>query len=93
MLKTNKDRIQRKLVQEGYKLGCYDNGLEKLNYANLMKVINRIPEGATDVPVFINRKPHIVEIFDVDDEYDFKLLSKAQYQSQYGHQYDDKFGW
>lgn len=93
MLKTNKQKIQAKLQEEGFEIGCYDNNLEQLNNANLKKVLKKIPFGATDVPVCLNRKPYIVEVFDVDSQYDFKLLSKKQYQQQYGHQYDEDFGW
>lgn len=90
---TNKERIIKKLSQIEYDLGCYDKDMEKLNYNNLKKVLKNIGYGSTDVQVFINRKPHIVEVSEVENEYDFKLLSKAEYQSQYGHQYDEDFGW
>ena len=90
---TNKERIIKKLSQIEYDLGCYDKDIEKLNYNNLKKVLKNIGYGSTDVQVFINRKSYIVEVSEVESEYDFKLLSKEEYRNLYGDQYDEDFGW
>lgn len=47
--------------------------------------------GATDIQVSYNKKRYIVEIFDVDNEYDFTMMSKTAYRSIYGDEYDEKF--
>lgn len=66
---TNKQRVEKYLLKLEYKLGCYDSGLEKLNGSNLKKIIDNI-EYTTDTKVFINRKPYIVQIDEIDNEID-----------------------
>ena len=92
-MKTNKQRIEEKLNKEGFALGCWDKRLEKLNYYNIKKVLDNIPFGATDIQVSYNKKRYIVEIFDVDNEYDFTMMSKTAYRNTYDYEYDEKFNW
>lgn len=92
-MKTNKQRIEEKLNKEGFALGCWDKRLEKLNYYNIKKVIGNIPFGSTDIQVSYNKKKYIVEIFDIDNEYDFAMISKTAYLSIYDDEYDKKFDW
>ena len=92
-MKTNKQRIEEKLNKEGFALGCWDKRLEKLNYYNIKKVLDNLCFGATDIQVSYNRKRYIIEISDVDNEYDFAMISKTAYRSIYGDEYDEKFDW
>lgn len=92
-MKTNRDRISEKLSKEGFTIGCWDKQLDKLNYNNIKKVLDNIPFGATDIKVAYNRKTYIVEVYDVDNEYDFTMISKTAYRSIYGDEYDEKFDW
>jgi hypothetical protein len=87
-MKTNKQRISEKLNKEGFAIGCYDSNIDKLNYNNIKKVLDDIPFGATDVQVSYNRKKYIVEVSDVDNEYDFKMSAKSTYLDKYG---DDEY--
>lgn len=80
---TNKQRVEKHLSKLEYKLGCYDSDLEKLNGSNLKKVIDNI-EYATDTKVFMNRKPYIVQIDEVDNEIDLSILTLSEYESRYG---------
>ena len=92
-MKTNKKRIEEKLNREGFIIGYWDKQLDKLNYNNIKKVLEDIPFGATDIQVFLNRRAFIIEVSDVDNEYDFKMTSISSYHSKYGDEYDEKFNW
>ena len=85
-MKTNKEIIISKIKSEGYTLGIYDNILDKLNKQNLKKVLDNI-KYVSDTKVFINRKPYIVEISEVDSEIDFSIITLVEYESRYGKWY------
>lgn len=85
-MKTNKEIIVSKIKSEGYTLGIYDNVLDKLNKQNLKKVLDNI-KYVSDTKVFINRKPYIVEISEVDSEIDFSIITLVEYESRYGKWY------
>lgn len=87
-MKINKQRIEEKLNKEGFIIGCYDNNIDKLNYNNVKKILDNLCFGATDVQVSLNRKKYIIEISDVDNEYDFKMTAKNTYLDRYG---DDEY--
>lgn len=82
----NKEVIINKIKSEGYTLGIYDNTLDKLNKQNLKKVLDNI-KYISDTKVFINRKPYIVEISEVDSEIDFSIITLVEYESRYGKWY------
>lgn len=82
----NKEVIINKIKSEGYTLGIYDNVLDKLNKQNLKKVLDNI-KYVSDTKVFINRKPYIVEISEVDSEIDFSIITLVEYESRYGKWY------
>lgn len=84
-MKTNKEIIIEELNKYSLKLGCFDELINKLNKGNLSKIIKELEHcDSTDVDVFINRVLHVVEIFVVDEEIDFNLLTKEEYISRYG---------
>ena len=85
-MKTNKEIIVNKIKSEGYILGIYDNTLNKLNKQNLKKVLDNI-RYISDTKIFINRKPYIIEISEVDSEIDFNALTLAEYENRYGRWY------
>ena len=87
-MKTNKQRVSEKLNKENFTIGCWDKNIDKLNYNNIKKVLDDIPFGSTDVQVSYNRKKYIIEINDVDNEYDFKMTSKTSYLNKYD---DDEY--
>lgn len=87
-MKTNRDRISEKLSKEGFTIGCWDKNIDKLNYNNIKKILDDIPFGATDIQVSLNRKKYIVEVSDVDNEYDFKMTAKNVYLNKYD---DDEY--
>lgn len=82
----NKEIIINKIKSEGYTLGIYDNVLDKLNKQNLKKILDNI-KYVSDTKVFINRKPYIVEISEVDSEIDFNVITLDEYESRYGKWY------
>ena len=85
-MKSNKEIIINKIKSEGYILGIYDNTLNKLNKQNLKKVLDNI-KYISDVKIFINRKPYIIEISEVDSEIDFNALTLTEYENRYGKWY------
>lgn len=85
-MKTNKEIIINKIKSEGYIIGIYDNTLNKLNKQNLKKVLDNI-KYVSDTKVFINRKPYIVEISEVDSEIDFNVITLVEYENRYGKWY------
>lgn len=87
-MKTNKEIIINKIKSEGYILGIYDNALNKLNKQNLKKVLDNI-KYVSDTKVFINRKPYIVEISEIDNEIDFNVITLNEYESRYGKFVED----
>ena len=87
-MKTNKEIIINKIKSEGYTLGIYDNMLDKLNKQNLKKVLDNI-KYVSDTKVFINRKPYIVEISEIDNEIDFNAMTLNEYESRYGKFVED----
>lgn len=87
---TNRDKIIKKLETDGYSIGCYHNNINRLNYQNLKKILKKMCYGSTDVRVFLNRKPYVVEIFDIDGEYDFYMITKEEYITRYSdYQYNE----
>lgn len=83
MKKTNREIIIEKVFNEGYDMGIYDKFLDKLNKSNLKKVLDNI-RYTSDTKVFINRKPFIVEISEVDNEIDFNIIPLYKYEDMYG---------
>ena len=87
-MKTNKQIIIEKVLSEGYELGIYDKYLNKLNKQNLKKVLDNI-RYTSDTKVFIDRKPFIVEIDEVNNEVDFNILTLREYEYRYGEWEED----
>lgn len=87
-MKTNKQRIEEKLRKEDFIIGCYDSNIDKLNYNNVKKILDNLCFGATDIQISYNRKKYIIEINDVDNEYDFKMTLKTSYLNKYN---DDEY--
>ena len=82
-MKTNKQIIIEKVLSEGYELGIYDKFIDKLNKTNLKKVLDNI-RYTSDTKIYINRKPFIVEISEVDNEIDFNIIPLYKYEDMYG---------
>lgn len=86
---SNREIIEKKLIEKGYKLGCWSALMELLPKKQLEKVIeNMFYQEDTDVT--IRRKLYVVEIDEVDGEIDFSVLSKEEYISRYGDERWDK---
>ena len=79
----NKDKIIKRIEKEGYKLGTWDNTLNKLNTTNLKKVLDNI-KYQSDTKININRKSYIVEMDEVDGEIDLNVLTLSEYEDRYG---------
>lgn len=67
-----------------YKLGCYDENIEKVSLKELSRIVDALDYDASDVIVSIRRKLHVVEIFTVDNEIDLSIQNLDSYISQYG---------
>ena len=87
MTKTNKEVIAKKITP--LVIGCYDEKMETLNKTNLKKVLNELEYDLdTRIEVFINRKKHIIEVCNVDDEVDFEVLTMSEFNRRNGEQID-----
>lgn len=86
---NNKEIIEKKVAELGYKIGCWDNNIEKLSRLNLNKVLRYLEEEYTDVLVDVDREKYIVEIATVDNEKDLNMLSDKSYESQYGRKFEE----
>ena len=83
MTKTNKEVLANKIAP--LVIGCYDKKMKDLNQTNLKKVLNELEYDLdTRVEVFINRKKHIIEICNVDDEVDFEVLTMSEFRNRNG---------
>ena len=83
MTRTNKEVIANKIAP--LKTGCYDKKMNDLNQTNLKKVLNELEYDLdTRVEVFINRKKHIIEVCNVDDEVDFEVLTMSEFRNRNG---------
>lgn len=79
----NKKLVIKELEKEGYKLGCWDSEINKLNNTNLKKVLDNI-SFESDTKVFLNRKPYIVQIDNVEGEIDFNMIILEEYEDSFG---------
>ena len=83
MTKANREVIADKIAP--LVIGCYDKKMNDLNKTNLKKVLNELEYDLdTRVEVFINRKKHIIEICNVDDEVDFEVLTMSEFNRRNG---------
>lgn len=80
----NREKVEATLKELERALGCYDKQLEQLSEAELNKVLAQMEYGSGDIQVMWNNEPHVVEVYHVDDEVDFELISEEQYARQYG---------
>jgi hypothetical protein len=80
----NKLEIQQKLMGVGLLLGTYNSKIEKLSKEDLAKILENIEFGSTDIGVTIGAKDYVVEIFHVDNEVDFNLITTREYVLTYG---------
>lgn len=91
----NKSPLEKKFQQKldslkeqtqiNYTISTLDKEIEKLSVFEQKKILEAITGDATDVKV----KDGYVEIAYVDNEVDFMFLTKGEYISRYGEQYDD----
>ena len=84
MAVDNRTMIENKVKALGYKVGCYDQYIEKLSKKELTNVICEISGDSTDVDVKIRNIKYVVEISVVDDEIDFNMLTQSEYINRYG---------
>jgi hypothetical protein len=80
----NKLDIEKKLMSIGFSLGTYDSKIDKLSKEELVKILNNIEYGSTDIWVILDRNEYVVEIYHVDNEIDLKLISTNEYAKTYG---------
>jgi hypothetical protein len=86
----NKLVIQQKLMSLGLLLGTYDSGIEKLSKEGMAKILDNIEYGSTDIGVTIGENDCVVEIYHVDNEVDFNLITTREYALTYGRIFTNK---
>lgn len=80
---SNYKRIEKRCNKYGFRIGCYDDQLNKLSENNLRRVLAEI-EYSTDTKVMLHNKPYIAELDEVDGEIDIKLTPLKEYESRFG---------
>ena len=80
---SNYKRIEKRCNKYGFRIGCYDEQLNKLSENNLRRVLAEI-EYSTDTKVMLHNKPYIAELDEVDGEIDIKLTPLKEYESRFG---------
>lgn len=81
---TNKTKIKEKLLSIGFTLGCYDKEMDRLSQEDLNKVLDNMEYGSTDIGVTLNGTQSVVEVYHVDSEVDFKIITAKDYAKTYG---------
>lgn len=81
-----KNIIETKLQSLDMTIGCYDPKLEELTKPNLKKLLDNLEYGSTDVTISIKRRKHVVEVYHVDNEADFNVMTFAEYRNTYGRE-------
>ena len=79
----NYKRIEKRCNKYGFRIGCYDEQLNKLSENNLRRVLAEI-KYSTDTKVMLHNKPYIAELDEVDGEIDIKLTPLKEYESRFG---------
>ena len=83
---TNKDKIQLKIKELGYEVGCCDERLNTLTTVATKKVLEALDEEYTDVFITMKKVFHVVvEIATVDNEKDVNFYFMSDYFKQYGN--------
>lgn len=81
---NNREKLATKLKEENLTIGCYQQQIEHLSEDDLNKVLEQMLHGSCDVQVTLNNQPFVVEVYHVDKEVDFELISESDYEMQYG---------
>lgn len=83
---SNREKLAEFLEGSELSIGCYDKNIDKLSVTNFNKILSAVDSryDALDIDVSLNRKKYVVELFIVDNEVDLNLISKENYQAQYG---------
>lgn len=84
---NNKELVEKRVAELGYKIGCWDKDVENLSRYSLNKVLRYLDEEYTDVLVDFNKEKYIIEIATVDDEKDLCMISKKDYEKKYGRKF------
>lgn len=87
--KTNKKIILEKVKDLGLEVGCWDNDMEKLPKEELKIVLDKIGFGSSDIQIVINGVDYLVEYNEVDNECDFCLKTRVEYESMFGEIYEE----
>lgn len=88
--KTNKELVDEVIAKEELVLDSYDSKLDKIPAKQFQKVLDAIGYGSSSsIHISFNNKDYIVEISEVDSEVDIWLITREEYESQYGEIYEE----
>lgn len=86
---SHRVKLEEKLKSEKLTIGCYDKAIDGLSEKEFIKVLEKVEYGSGDVQVILNNQPYVVEIYHVDNEVDFELISESDYETQYGRRVEE----
>ncbi len=81
---TNKESIIAGLNKQGLTLGCWDDSVEKVTKKEMKRVIESIGFGSCTVHLVLRNKDYVLTIDEVDNEVDFKLETREEYEDYAG---------
>jgi hypothetical protein len=80
------DKINKALISEGLKLGCYSDEIDHINDSTVKKIVQAIKNyDTTDIKTTINKNACYIEVVMIDKEVDLIYLSKNEYHGRYGN--------
>lgn len=88
--KSNEELVKEVIAKEELVLDSYDKKLDKVPAEQFKKVLDAIGYGSSSsIHISFNNKDYIVEISEVDSEVDIWLITREEYESQYGEIYEE----
>ena len=87
---TNKDRVAKVLKKDDFKIGIFD---ERLNDCSVgwCKIMIELSAYPGDRLIKIQRVPDILEVSQVDDEIDYRVITPEGYESLYGRAFGEEY--
>lgn len=80
----NRTQLAQALATFGARIGCYDSAMDLLSPDAMAQIIPQLPYGSQDIVVTHQQQPYVVELYEVENELDFNLITAEDYELLYG---------
>lgn len=86
------ETFRKAFEYEGYRMGCYDNKINDLNFENLCLLIEELDMNESgEMMITHNRVKYVIEYDTVDQERDINIKTAKEYKDQYGREFGDEW--